>query len=110
MAKAAHPDSMQLHDTASDFERHAGDPNFVFSLARGLCVIESFQGHTEGRSLGESAQVTGSSRAAVRRLPLTLEMLGYVGAHALRMDQKQVLRRRLPVLQKSAAALSDLLL
>jgi len=101
---------MQLHDTASDFERHAGDPNFVFSLARGLCVIESFQGHTEGRSLGESAQVTGSSRAAVRRLPLTLEMLGYVGAHALRMDQKQVLRRRLPVLQKSAAALSDLLL
>lgn len=78
MAKSVHPDSKQSQDSASDFERHAGDPNFVLSLARGLCVIESFEGHTEGRSIGEIAQATGLSRAAVRRLLLTLQMLGYV--------------------------------
>ncbi len=78
MAKAAHSISTQLHRAASDFERHAGDPDFVLSLARGLCVIESFEGHTQGRSIAEIAQTTGLSRAAVRRLLLTLQMLGYV--------------------------------
>lgn len=78
MANAARTDPMQSHRGTADFERHAGNPDFVLSLARGLCVIESFEGHTEGRSIGEIAQSTGLSRAAVRRLLLTLEMLGYV--------------------------------
>ena len=78
MRKAVHPDQMQSRQTASTLEHHAGNPNFVLSLARGLRVIESFEGHTEGRSNGEIAQATGLSRAAVRRLLLTLEMLGYV--------------------------------
>jgi IclR family pca regulon transcriptional regulator len=54
-----------------------GNPNFVLSLARGLKVIETFEGHTEGRSVAEVARQTGLSRAAVRRLLMTLELLGY---------------------------------
>jgi IclR family pca regulon transcriptional regulator len=59
------------------FDAYAGNPDFVLSLARGLRVIECFDGHTEGRSVGEIAREAGLSRAAVRRLLLTLEMLGY---------------------------------
>jgi IclR family transcriptional regulator, pca regulon regulatory protein len=54
-----------------------GDPNFVLSLARGLKVIESFEGHTEGQTVADVARHTGFSRAAVRRLLMTLELLGY---------------------------------
>jgi IclR family pca regulon transcriptional regulator len=54
-----------------------GDPNFVLSLARGLKVIETFEGHTEGQSVANVARQTGISRAAVRRLLMTLELLGY---------------------------------
>lgn len=54
-----------------------GNPDFVLSLARGLKVIEAFRGHVDGRSAAEIARETGFSRAAVRRLLMTLEMLGY---------------------------------
>ena len=54
-----------------------GDPNFVLSLARGLKVIETFEGHAEGQSVADAARRTGFSRAAVRRLLMTLELLGY---------------------------------
>lgn len=64
------------HSVRDNFELE-GDPNFVLSLARGLKVIETFEGHTEGRSIADIARQTGLSRAAVRRLLLTLESLGY---------------------------------
>ncbi len=54
-----------------------GDPNFVLSLSRGLQVIETFEGHTEGQTAADIARRTGFSRAAVRRLLMTLEGLGY---------------------------------
>lgn len=54
-----------------------GNPNFVLSLARGLKVIEAFEGHTEGQSVADVARQTGFSRAAARRLLMTLESLGY---------------------------------
>lgn len=57
--------------------RQAGNPDFVLSLARGLRVIECFEGHTGGRSVAEVAKDADLSRASVRRLLLTLEMLGY---------------------------------
>jgi IclR family transcriptional regulator, pca regulon regulatory protein len=53
------------------------NPDFVLSLFRGLKVIESFEGHTGGRTVAEVALHTGVSRAAARRLLLTLELLGY---------------------------------
>jgi IclR family transcriptional regulator, pca regulon regulatory protein len=55
----------------------AGDPDFVLSLARGLQVIEAFHEKTGGLTVSEGAARTGLSRAAVRRLLITLESLGY---------------------------------
>jgi IclR family pca regulon transcriptional regulator len=57
--------------------RQAVNPDFVLSLDRGLKVIEAFQGHRNGRSAAEIAADTHLSRAAVRRLLITLEQLGY---------------------------------
>ncbi|HYA24641.1 MAG TPA: IclR family transcriptional regulator C-terminal domain-containing protein [Terriglobales bacterium] len=67
-------ESVPQHDIEP---RLQGNPNFVLSLARGLKVIETFEGHTEGRSVADVARQTGLSRAAVRRLLMTLELLGY---------------------------------
>src|ERR1700733_11911568 len=61
-----------------DLAIYAGNPDFVLSLARGLRVIESFEGYVDGRTIVEIAQSTGLSRASVRRILLTLEFLGYV--------------------------------
>src|SRR3569833_1399896 len=54
-----------------------GDPDYVRSLARGLQGIEAFNDSTRGRTVSELAASTGLSRAAVRRLLITLEQLGY---------------------------------
>ncbi|HUI57216.1 MAG TPA: IclR family transcriptional regulator C-terminal domain-containing protein [Bryobacteraceae bacterium] len=53
------------------------DPDFVLSLARGLQVIEAFHEKPDGLTVSEVASKTGFSRAAVRRLLITLETLGY---------------------------------
>jgi IclR family transcriptional regulator, pca regulon regulatory protein len=60
-----------------EFAAHLGNPNFVLSLARGLRVIEAFDGAGDGATVGELSQRTGLSRASVRRILVTLEMLGY---------------------------------
>lgn len=63
--------------TSASFRQFEGDPDFVLSLARGLRVIEAFEGHTGGRSVADVARLTGLSRAAVRRSLKTLQVLGY---------------------------------
>jgi IclR family transcriptional regulator, pca regulon regulatory protein len=73
MAQQAQP-HRQTEDRLAAF---AGNPDFVLSLARGLCVIEAFQRMTDALSVGEISARTGLSRAAVRRLLITLEKLGY---------------------------------
>src|SRR5271167_1093897 len=70
--------SAGLASATDDLTTQAGNPDFVLSLARGLRVIESFEGHYEGRSISEISQSTALSRASIRRLLLTLELLGYV--------------------------------
>ena len=60
-----------------DFKNHEGNPDFVLSLARGLLVIEAFQGCPDGVTVGDVAARTKLSRAAARRLLITLELLGY---------------------------------
>jgi IclR family transcriptional regulator, pca regulon regulatory protein len=60
-----------------DFTQFEGDPDFVLSLARGLAVIEAFQDRPEGVTAADAAARTNLSRAAARRLLITLEMLGY---------------------------------
>jgi IclR family transcriptional regulator, pca regulon regulatory protein len=61
----------------ADFTQHEGNPDFVLSLARGLRVIETFEGHTDGQSVADVARRTGLSRAAVRRSLMTLQIIGY---------------------------------
>ena len=85
----------------SEFARHAGNPDFVLSLARGLRVIESFEGHQDGRSIVEIAGSTGLSRAAIRRILLTLELLGYVDR------SRQVYRLKTQVLRLGFSFLSS---
>lgn len=73
-----------------DFNRFKGDPDFVLSLAKGLLIIEAFEGHQDGRSIGEVAKHTGLSRAAVRRSLMTLENLGYAetDGHLFRLTMR----------------------
>ncbi|HEX3159697.1 MAG TPA: IclR family transcriptional regulator C-terminal domain-containing protein [Gemmatimonadaceae bacterium] len=55
----------------------AGDPDFMLSLARGLSVLRAFE-HRPALTTSQAAQLTGLSRATVRRCLHTLEKLGYV--------------------------------
>src|SRR5690242_3075586 len=97
-ASAAPPPS-----AVDDFNTQAGNPDFVLSLARGLRVIESFEGHYEGRSISEISQSTGLSRASIRRLLLTLELLGCVERSRLVYKLKtQVLRLGFSYLSSSS--------
>ena len=83
------------------FTIHSGNPDFVLSLARGLRVIESFEGYLEGRSIVEIAQSSGLSRASIRRILITLELLGYVE------HSRQVYRLKTQVLQLGFSFLSS---
>ena len=74
----AHPgDEAETPPNRNLFDPFEGDPNFVLSLARGLRLIEVFEGRNEGLTVADVARETGFSRAAVRRLLITLELLGY---------------------------------
>ncbi|HET7102922.1 MAG TPA: IclR family transcriptional regulator C-terminal domain-containing protein [Terracidiphilus sp.] len=83
------------------FAAYAGNPDFVLSLARGLRVIESFEGRRKGQSIVEIAQSTSLSRAAIRRILLTLELLGYVER------ARQVYHLKSPVLRLGFSYLSS---
>ena len=83
------------------FAQQSGNPDFMLSLARGLHVIESFEGHAEGCSIVEISHLTGLSRAAIRRILLTLELLGYVER------SRQVYRLRTQVLRLGFSFLSS---
>jgi IclR family pca regulon transcriptional regulator len=84
-----------------EFAAQVGNPDFVLSLARGLRVIESFEGHHEGRSIIEISCSTGLSRASIRRLLLTLQLLGYVER------SRQVYRLKTQVLRLGFSYLSS---
>ena len=83
------------------FALHTGNPDFMLSLARGLRVIESFEAHLQGRSILEISQSTGLSRASIRRILLTLELLGYVDR------SRQVYRLKTQVLRLGFSYLSS---
>ena len=57
-----------------------GDPNFMTSLARGLAVICAFSDHRRSLMIPQISELTGFSRAAVRRCLYTLAKLGYVSS------------------------------
>lgn len=73
----------------AEFAAHEGNPDFVLSLARGLRVIETFDAHPESLSIADIARTTELSRAAVRRLLITLELLGYIEANGRKYRLRQ---------------------
>lgn len=70
---------------SAQIEALSGDPNFMTSLARGLCVIQCFSRATSYLTVSQLSRTTGLSRAAVRRCLYTLRKLGLAdsedGAH-----------------------------
>lgn len=69
-------------------DSHAGDPNFMTSLERGLQVIRAFSEHRHHLTISQVAQSTGLSRAAARRCLYTLHKLGYVAEDDRRFSLK----------------------
>jgi IclR family pca regulon transcriptional regulator len=79
-SQSANPELNQESESfekSDEFAVFEGNPDFVLSLARGVRVIEAFESHTGGLSVADVARITGFSRAAARRLLMTLELLGY---------------------------------
>ncbi|WP_145203774.1 IclR family transcriptional regulator C-terminal domain-containing protein [Sphingobium sp. B2] len=68
-----------------------GDPEFMMSLARGLAVLRCFAEQERPLTIGQASQMTGLSRAAVRRCLYTLVRLGY----AAQEDLSYVLRPKI---------------
>ena len=90
-----------------DGSEFLGNPDFVLSLCRGLSVMEAFEDHRNGLTVGDIASRTGISRAAVRRLLITLELLGYathdgsvyrLGSRVLRLGFSFLSSHSLPAL------------
>lgn len=72
---------------------HVSDPevpgrsrDFVQSLERGLAIIRVFSAERSSLTVSEIAQISGLTRAAVRRFLLTLSELGYVVAKNNRFE------------------------
>ena len=82
-------------------QAQVGNPDFVLSLARGLRVIESFEGHFDGRTILEISKATSLSRASIRRILISLELLGYVER------SRQVYRLKTQVLRLGFSFLSS---
>jgi IclR family pca regulon transcriptional regulator len=62
------------------FVSHAGDPEFMLSLARGMTVLERLAEADGALTIAEVGRRAGVSRAAARRVLYTLAILGYVRA------------------------------
>jgi IclR family transcriptional regulator, pca regulon regulatory protein len=95
------PAADRLNGLEKVISSFVGNPNFVLSLARGLKVIEAFDKHTEGLSIADVSRKTGFSRAATRRLLLTLQMLDYVE------EKGRIFRLKTPVLRLGFSYLSS---
>lgn len=63
-----------------------GSRDFVASLARGLEVLTCFDRETRSMTIAEASARIDISRAAARRLLLTLEALGYVTSDGKRFS------------------------
>ena len=70
----------QRPSAAAEIAAHAGDPDFMASLARGLAVIRAFAQQRTRLTTAQLSLRTGIPRAAVRRALYTLCALGYAGS------------------------------
>ncbi|HYF20713.1 MAG TPA: IclR family transcriptional regulator C-terminal domain-containing protein [Ramlibacter sp.] len=58
--------------------------HFINGLAKGLSVIQAFNDEARALTLAEAAARTGMTRAAARRILMTLEDLGFAARHGER--------------------------
>ena len=65
-------------------EDPGSDRSFIQGLAKGLAVIQTFNDTAQAMTLSQVSEKTGLSRAAVRRVLMTLEKLGF----ALKQDER----------------------
>ncbi|WP_082521848.1 IclR family transcriptional regulator domain-containing protein [Ramlibacter sp. Leaf400] len=94
MAKARaalHAQDEGSHDEDADGAAHgpAGEASgrerhFINGLAKGLAVIQAFNDEARALTLAEAAARTGLTRAAARRILMTLEDLGFAARHGER--------------------------
>src|SRR5262245_32023342 len=70
----------EARSAAAEIGSHAGDPNYMASLARGLAVIRAFSQQRTRMTIAQLSLRTGIPRAAVRRVLYTLSTLGYVAS------------------------------
>lgn len=59
-------------------DRHAEDPDFISSFARGLIIFQVLSTSKRAQTISEISKITGFPRATVRRGLYTLLQLGYV--------------------------------
>ncbi len=78
---ASAPRLDQIRRGRAERSPRPGD-QFVQSFAKGLSVICAFGRESRTMTLSEVAAKTGLTRAAARRILLTLQALGYVGSNA----------------------------
>jgi IclR family transcriptional regulator, pca regulon regulatory protein len=76
--KGTRPEEKMLASSNASVKQ--GDPNFMTSLARGLAVIRAFSDHRDSLTVPRISELTGLSRATVRRCLYTLSKLGYVAS------------------------------
>jgi IclR family pca regulon transcriptional regulator len=69
----------RVAEEAEESEDNGAPSEFVRALAKGLSVIEAFDGQAPAMTLSEVAKRTSLSRGTARRLLHTLVELGYVG-------------------------------
>lgn len=69
-----------LRATPEEEQDVSTDRDFIQSIAKGMLVLRSFSADRPSYTLAEMARETELSRAAVRRILLTLQALGYVEA------------------------------
>jgi IclR family pca regulon transcriptional regulator len=77
--RSGDPESAAVDENAADLDETDAPPaNLVQSFERGLAVIATFDADNSSLTLSDVARRTGITRAAARRLLLTLVQLGYV--------------------------------
>jgi IclR family pca regulon transcriptional regulator len=70
---------------AADEDSGSGrEPYFINGLAKGLAIIQAFNDEARALTLAEAATRTGLTRAAARRILMTLQDLGFAARHGER--------------------------
>lgn len=70
-------DTSQTDNPSAKPIKQLDNSHFVKSFAKGIAILETFEGDNSSMTLTEVAKKVGITRAAARRFLLTLESLGY---------------------------------